>query len=134
MSPWLPKLDVAAAMHHGFVSCSLDTPLATVARMMASYRIHAVLVTTHGDDTLAGGRHWGIVSDVALIRAAERGVKTAREAAEAPALTLSADDELEQAARVLTGNEASHLIVLDPLSHRPVGVLSTLDLVRVLAG
>jgi CBS domain-containing protein len=68
----LGVLRVADAMHHGLVSCSLDTPLRTVARTMATYRVHAVLVTAHGDDQMPGGKPWGIVSDLDVLRAAAR--------------------------------------------------------------
>ena len=53
--PALRQLRVIDAMHPGLISCSLDTPLRTVARMMATYRVHAILVTAHGEEELAGG-------------------------------------------------------------------------------
>ena len=42
--PSLEQLTVAYAMHPGVVTCPVETPLPTVARMMAMYRIHAVIV------------------------------------------------------------------------------------------
>ena len=53
--PALRQLRVIDAMHPGLISCSLDTPLRTVARMMATYRVHAILVTAHGEEELPGG-------------------------------------------------------------------------------
>ena len=135
--PALSRLRVVDAMHPGLISCSLDTPLRTVARMMATYRVHAILVTAHGEEELPGGRLWGVVSDGDLLRAAEGGdldEQPARTIAAAPILTVATTDELAGAARLMVEHEASHLIVIEPQSARPIGVLSTLDVARALAG
>jgi CBS domain-containing protein len=47
--PSLGELRVADAMHPGLISCPPDAPLRTVARMMATYRVHTILVTSHGE-------------------------------------------------------------------------------------
>jgi CBS domain-containing protein len=70
--PALRQLRVIDAMHPGLISCSLDTPLRTVARMMATYRVHAILVTAHGEEELPAGGLWGIVADTDLLRGALR--------------------------------------------------------------
>jgi CBS domain-containing protein len=133
----LGVLRVADAMHHGLVSCSLDTPLRTVARTMATYRVHAVLVTAHGDDQMPGGKPWGIVSDLDVLRAAARqdiANVPARAVADTPIVMIAADRELAEAARLMTEREVSHLIVVEAHSGQPVGVVSTLDIARALAG
>ena len=60
-------------MHPGLIWCSPDTPLRAVARMMATYRVHAILVTAHGAEELPGGGVWGVISDADLLRAAQSG-------------------------------------------------------------
>ena len=135
--PALRQLRVVDAMHPGLISCSLDTPLRTVARMMATYRVHAILVTSHGEEELPGGGPWGIVTDTDLLRAAEEGdmdAQTARTIAATPALTVASGEELPRAAQLMAEHELSHLIVIEQLSARPIGVLSTLDVARALAG
>lgn len=135
--PALGRLRVIDAMHPGLISCSLDTPLRTVARMMATYRVHAILVTAHGEEQLPGGGVWGIVSDADLLRAAEAGdsdEQMARTIAATPVLTVTTSEQLARAAQLLVEHEVSHLIVIEPLSARPIGVLSTLDVTRALAG
>jgi CBS domain-containing protein len=135
--PTLRQLRVVDAMHPGLISCSLDTPLRTVARMMASYRVHAILVTSHGEEELPGGGPWGIVADSDLLRAAEQGdvdAQTARTTAATPVLTIASSEDLPRAAHLMVEHELSHLIVIEPLSARPIGVLSTLDVARALAG
>jgi len=133
----LDGLQVADAMHHGLVSCSLDTPLRTVARMMATYRVHAVLVTAHGDDQMPGGKPWGVVSDLDVLRAAaaqEIADVPARAVADTPIVMIAADRALADAARLMTEHEVSHLVVAEAHSALPTGVVSTLDIARALAG
>ena len=69
----LEGLHVADAMHPGLISCPPDAPLRTAARMMATYRVHAILVTAHGEEALPDGRPWGVVSDADLLRASRAG-------------------------------------------------------------
>ena len=135
--PALGRLRVVDAMHPGLISCSLDTPLRTVARMMATYRVHAILVTAHGDEELPGGGVWGIVSDADLLRAVEAGdpdEQLARSIAAAPARTVTTSEQLAEAAHLMVEHDLSHLIVIEPHSARPIGVLSTLDVTRALVG
>lgn len=135
--PALRELRVIDAMHPGLISCSLDTPLRTVARMMTTYRVHAILVTAHGDEQLPSGLPWGIVADTDLLRAAEASdvdEQPARTIAGTPVLTVASSDELAGAAQLMVEHEVSHLIVIERRSARPIGVLSTLDIARALAG
>jgi CBS domain-containing protein len=135
--PTLETLRVADAMHPGLISCSPDTPLRAVARMMATYRVHAILVTAHGAEELPGGGVWGVISDADLLREAQSGnldEEASRVLASAPVLTVTIADELAHAARLMVEHEISHLIVVEPHTARPIGVLSTLDVARALAG
>ena len=135
--PALSGLRVVDAMHPGLISCSLDTPLRTVARMMASYRVHAILVTAHGEEKLPSGLPWGVVSDADLLRAAKAGRLDDREArtvAVSPVVTICTSDELARAAALMVKRGVAHLIAVERHSARPVGVLSTLDIARALAG
>ena len=124
-------------MHPGLISCSLDTPLRTVARMMSTYRVHAILVTAHGEEELPGGGLWGVISDIDLVRAAEYAnldEQPARAIAATPALSVATGDELAQAAQLMVEHEGSQVVVLEPQSSRPIGVLAMLDVARALAG
>jgi CBS domain-containing protein len=135
--PALGQLRVGDAMHPGLISCSLDIPLRTVARMMATYRVHAILVTAHGEEELAGGGLWGVISDADLLRAAQDGdldERLARTIAATPALMVDTSDDLARAARIMVEHDVSHLVVVEPQTTRPIGVVSTLDIARALAG
>src|SRR5512132_3192185 len=107
--PSLSQLTVMQTMHPGVVSCPSATPLRVVARMLAAHRIHAVIV--FAENRAAEPSEWSVVSDIVLV---------------------SPDDTLDHAARLMVENKTTHLIVVDPRSVRPMGVLSTLDVARAL--
>jgi len=135
--PTLDRLRVVDAMHPGMISCIPETPLRTVARMMASYRVHAIFVHGHGDDLLPDGDAWGVVTDVDLVGAVRNGALdelVAEQVAGSPALTVATADSLGAAVQLMVEHEVSHLIVVERHSGRPIGVLSTLDVARVLGG
>jgi CBS domain-containing protein len=50
-----------------------------------------------------------------------------------PILTVTTEDALEHAATLMVEHSLSHLSVVDPETRQPVGVLSTIDLARVVA-
>lgn len=127
---------VSEAMHPGVLTCPLETPLRDVARMMAAYRIHCVVVFGGEEETGVEGRLWGVVSDLDLVAAAATGEIEERSAggtAVTPVVTIGPDDTLERAAQVMREHEVAHLVVADPRTGKPVGVLSTLDVARMLA-
>lgn len=131
----LETVPVADAMTSGVIRCSPETPLASVARLMTRHRLHAIYVFDYGtedDETVA---LWGLVSDLDVVAAAlgHFDGTTARESAVTPLMTVASDEPLDHAARRMAETGVSHLAVLDPSSGRPVGVLSTLDIVRFLA-
>ncbi|HEX5450210.1 MAG TPA: CBS domain-containing protein [Gaiellaceae bacterium] len=126
---------VEDAMTSGLISCPPDTPLRVVAQIMARKRVHAVYVFDYGSEDDETVELWGIVSDVDLVAAARGDFDelTARDSSVTPLLTIESDDRLDHAAQMLAENGVSHLAVLDPLTGRPCGVLSTLDIARVIA-
>jgi CBS domain-containing protein len=135
--PPLQRLRVIDVMHPGVIACPFETPLRTVARMMATYRVHAIMVIAHEADELPHGSLWGVISDADLIRAARTAdldTETARSLATTPALTVTSVEPVERAVELMAEHAASHLIVVERHSMRPIGVVSTLDVARALAG
>jgi CBS domain-containing protein len=128
-------LTVGDAMHPGVVSCPPDTPLLAVAALMSMHGIHSVFVFDDDDGRGPGDAYLGIVSDLDLVAAA--GVlgdtRTAGQSAVTPILTVTTEDALGHAARLMVENSLSHLSVVDPSTGHPVGVISTIDLARVIA-
>jgi CBS domain-containing protein len=131
--PDLSEIHVADAMHHGVLTCPPETPLRTVARMMADYRIHCVAVYTDADSDF-DRRIWGIVSDVDLVGAVggDLDERTAGGTAATPLVTTTPGETLERAAQLMREYATAHLVVVDGSADRPIGILSTLDLARVI--
>ena len=48
-------------------------------------------------------------------------------------MTVRSDDRLEHAAQLMAEHGVSHLAVIDEGSEQPVGMLSSLDIARVIA-
>jgi CBS domain-containing protein len=129
-SPDFESATVLDAMRLGVVTVAPDTPLREVARVMATYRIHAVVVSE-----IEGDRPWGIVSDLDLTAAAGKDFDKvrARDIWRSRLVTVNADEDLGRAAQLMTEHRVTHLVVVQPHSGHPVGVLSTLDVAGVLA-
>lgn len=136
VTPLLEDLRVADVMHPGILTCSRETPLRSVARMMAAYDIHAVVVFG-GRGTSDEAQVWGIVSDLDLVGAALAGDLdglTAGLTASTPVLMVSGRETVDEAARRMIENATTHLIVIEPDTRQPVGVISTLDIAAGLSG
>ncbi len=130
----LARRRVSESMHPGVVTCMPRTSLRDVARMMATTRIHAVVVWGDEEDDSVGA--WGVISDLDLVTAAGRGENLAHAAlgaANTPAVTIRAGETLQRAAELMHERRVTHLIVLAEEHDRPVGVLSTLDVARAIA-
>jgi CBS domain-containing protein len=127
------RIRVAGAMHRGVLTCSRDSSLEHVARLMARRRVHCVVVSDEPDDA---DLLWGVVSDLDLVAAAsvrDLDDQSAGAAAATAALTISPDEMLQRAAQLMTEHGAAHLVVVDPARRRPVGVLSTLDVAAAVS-
>src|SRR5213083_514189 len=57
------QVHVGQAMHVGLVSCAVETPLRSVARILSAHRVHCVVVFDHGAEPDEARLLWGIVSD-----------------------------------------------------------------------
>jgi CBS domain-containing protein len=133
--PVLALRPVSSAMHPGVVTCHPGATLRDVARMMANLGIHAVVVWGDEEDDSEG--FWGVVSDLDLVIAAARGEVLARPAvgaARTEVVTVPSNETLLHAAHLMEQHRVTHLVVVDGERGRPIGVLSTLDVARALAG
>ena len=133
LTPRYEHATVGDVMRHGVITCSPDTTLRTIARMMSSYHVHAIVVTE--DDGEGGLSPWGMVSDFDVLRAAHAGSEelTAGQVSRSPAVMVSPGDSLEHAAELMRKHGTGHLVVISEKDSRPVGVVSTLDVAGALA-
>ena len=129
-SPDFDKATVLDAMRLGVISCTPDASLRELARALATYRIHSVVIT-NGE----GDQPWAVVTDVDLAAASGKNFDelTARDIWHTQLVTVEPEEPLSRAVRLMTERGVTHLVVVHPENGRPVGVLSTLDVVGVLA-
>ena len=124
---------VEDAMHPGVISCSPETPVREVARIISTRHIHCLVVPSVAEPGAPAA--WGLISGLDLVASAADDVeeRTAGELAATEPVTVSSDDRLDRAARLMVEHRVEHLIVVGPADGRPVGVLSTLDIAGVMA-
>jgi CBS domain-containing protein len=122
---------VEQAMHRGYVGCALETPLRDVAALLAAHRVHSVV--GFGDIADGDTRLWGLVSDIDVVSALAAGEDdaTAGAVASTEVVTVHPNESVRRAAELMRDHEVSHLLVLNGVSDRPIGVISTLDVMRL---
>jgi len=130
--PPFAEAKVGDVMRVGVVTCRPQTPLRDVAAMMVGYQIHSVVV----DELDGGPQPLGIVSDLDVAGAAAAGDEqlSAGEVASTELPTVRSDEKLPRAAQIMAEHEVAHLLVVQPDTGRPVGVISTLGLASALSG
>jgi len=127
----LAHVRVHDAMHTGILTTDPSTPLRVVARLMAQQHVHAVAVA----DPDYARRPWGIVTALTVAAAAaEDADMTAGEAAAGTEIaTIPANQSLDHAAQLMVERGVNHVVVIDPHTGHPSGILSTLDVAAVYA-
>jgi CBS domain-containing protein len=126
---------VGDAMNHGVISCPPETPLRVVARMMATYGVHAIFVFEHTDEDDEAPQLWAVVSDLDLVAATRLDLDslTAGATAVTPLVSVAADRSIAVAGSLMAQYGIAHLAVTDPDFGRPIGVISSLDIARAVA-
>jgi len=126
---------VGDAMSQGVISVPPETPLRVVARMMSTFRVHAIFVFEHTDEDDEALRLWAVVSDLDLVAAAQRDLvrQTAGATAVTPLVTVAANRPMAEASNLMAQHGVAHLAVTDPATRRPIGVISTLDIAHAVA-
>ena len=123
---------VRDVMHPGAITCAPSITLTEAARLMQAQNVRALIVTDASCGMI------GIVSQSDLVNAAlkqEIGDAwhhlTAAEAMTRHVVTVSPDDALARAAKLMIDHRIHRLVVTDEADPcTPIGVLSMGDLVR----
>ncbi len=130
MSSPLTGVTVREAMRPGVITCTPDAGPATVATIMVANGIHVVVVAPSAHGTPL------IVTDRELVRAVLEGREDAcaSDLAGEPAAALTADAGLEDAVAMMAARYVTHILAIEPSSGTPAGIVSSLDVVAILAG
>jgi CBS domain-containing protein len=126
---------VGDVMSRGVIHCPPETPLRVVARLMATYGVHAIFVLEHTDEDDEAPQLWAVVSDLDLVAATRLDLDTLTAGATAvtPLVSVDSEDSIANAGSLMAQYGIAHLAVTGPDSHRPIGVISTLDIARAVA-
>lgn len=135
LMPSLDYANVADVTHPGIVSCDPDASVTEVARLMATHHVHCIAVMAAAHDQSGESVVWGMVSDLDLVLAGVRDgeAATARDVAGQTVITVKPTTPVRAAAALMLEHRVSHMVVVEPETQRPVGILSTLDIVGILA-
>lgn len=129
LTPSLEHARVADAMRVGVISCPPEASMEAVARIMVTNHVHAVMVTG-----LAGGTPWGVVTDGDLLAAATGAAdRLAGSCATTDPVTVAPSERLQAAVELMERHRVTHLLVVDPETEHPIGVLSSLDVAGIVA-
>jgi CBS-domain-containing membrane protein len=127
--PGLQRALVRDAMRPLVLTCDPATPMITVAQRLAAERVHALVLLADGGER----QPECLVTDADVVRCATRLEElTAEEAATGCLLEASPDDRLADLVQRMAEHPASHALVTDPATRRPLGVVSTLDVAGIL--
>ena len=126
----LETFTVLNALQLALVECPADADVRSLASAMADHSVHSVVVRG-----IPRPRTWGIVSDLDLMAAIrpELAGATAGQLAASDPVVVAAGETLGRAAQLMAEHQTAHLIVVDPVTDEPVGILSTLDIARFMA-
>jgi CBS domain-containing protein len=127
----LETFTVLNAVQLGLVERPADADVRSLARAMAEHTVHSVVVRG-----IQRSRSWGIVSDLDLMAAIrpELADATAGQLAASDPVVVEAGETLGRAAQLMAEHQTAHLVVVDPATDEPVGILSSLDIARFMAG
>ena len=117
-------------MHRGVITCHPQNSVKEVAKIMDANWVRSVVVT--GDD----GEVWGIVSLISILKAWGKDTDklTAEDILQPYTITISPDSPVEDAIKLLQKKKIEHLVIVSPATRRPVGILTTFDIVQHMAG
>jgi acetoin utilization protein AcuB len=122
-------------MNRELVTCEPGASLAEAARRLLESKVHAVIIAGPSSDSLGVLTDFDLLAGEWLSTNAERLEEmrsiTAGELMTAPAITIDAAADTEQAAEIMRRERIARLVAVE--DERAVGVISVSDIVRTLA-
>lgn len=132
-TPSLEHARVRDVMRHGVITCPPETPLTTVARMLAHNHVHAVVVTRPDAESDSAEATWGVVTDRDVLKGRRiPDDHTAGGYAGTDVVIVAPDDPLDWVAERMLEHNTTHAVVVARETERPVGMISTLDIAGIV--
>jgi CBS domain-containing protein len=128
----MAEMIVGDIMHKGVIACKPDTPLQEVVRIVADTDVHAIIVVG------AQGEVRGIISHFDLIKCygTDLQERTAQDIMTATVIDVAPTLPVSEAVKMMVEHDIHRLLVTEmtPTGKKPVGVLSTTDVVKEMRG
>lgn len=119
-------------MHKGVLFCYPEDSVKDVAKLMHDNQIRAVAVV---DET---GEVWGVISVMELLPLYGKDIETikAEEVMRPYKIEVDPQAPVEDAIDLMKKRKIEHLIIIDPHAgpKRPVGILTSFDIVQYMSG
>ncbi len=123
---------VADLMHKGIIACMPETPMNEVVRMVSDADVHAIVVMDQDNQAL------GIISHTDIIRlyGEDLSQHIAQAVMSSQAVAIESDKPARDAADLMLQRGVHRLLVIEIEEgrRRPVGIISTTDLVKDMRG
>ncbi len=123
---------VGDLMHKGVIACKPETPMNEVVRIVSDTDVHAIVVMDEHNQAL------GVVSHTDIIRlfGEDLTTHTARELMSHMVYDIEPQAPAQKAVEVMLANGVHRLIVVEGKgkNRRPIGIISTTDLVKEMRG
>ncbi len=132
MPDYLQKTAVREVMHRGVITCTPDTALKEVARIMNATDVHALIVVNERNEAQ------GVVSHMDMLRAFGQDLYAlkAQDVMTKEVLSIEPDAPLAEAVRMMLEHRVHRLLVArtEGEAKIPLGVISTTDVIDAMWG
>lgn len=132
MPDYLQKTTVREVMHRGVITCSPDTALKEVARIMNATDVHALIVVNER------GLALGVVSHMDMLRAFGQDLYAlkAEDVMTREVLSVRPEAPLAEAVEMMLKHRVHRLLVCSEEGDEkvPLGVISTTDVIDAMWG
>ena len=119
-------------MHPGVITCKPDTLLKEVVRIISDTDVSAIIVVG------TNGEAKGVISHIDLLRIYGRNLLDvkAKEVMTSEVISVSPDASITEAIMVMLKRNIHRLIVAEetPEGRKPVGIISTTDVIKDMKG
>lgn len=123
---------VCDLMHKGVIYCYPEDSAKEVAKIMDSHQIRSVVVMDER------GEVWGLISIMEMIPLFGKDLEKIRAEEIMRPYKIVVDPQwpIQEAVELMKAKKIEHLIVVDPHAgpKRPVGILTTFDIVQYMSG
>jgi len=132
MPDYLQKTAVREVMHRGVITCTVETALKEVARIMNATDVHALFVVGEHDKVL------GVVSHMDMLRAFGKDLYALRaeDVMTREVLSVDPDVPVAEAVQMMLDHHVHRLLVAraEGGAKVPVGIISTTDVIDAMWG